>query len=118
LGKVQGGAIRLAALENVAAVGEVVIATDLEEAAALGVLLGRPAWATANVKNLAGGNGLALPPEVRSVVIAATPAGDHTAVLAARRRFRREGHTAETAMPPGEASSYCEILQGEMRHGR
>jgi hypothetical protein len=106
LGHVMGGAIRLALIEDVLAIGELVVAEDLEEAASLGLLLGRPAWAAADVKNLAGRAGIVLPPEVRRVVLVA---GDGE--RGAWRRFKRERRTVQTATPTG-AASFNEMLGG------
>ena len=66
LGPVRGGAVRL---DPVAA--EIVVGEGIESAASAGLLLGLPAWAAINCGNL--GHTLELPPQIRSVVIAADP---------------------------------------------
>jgi hypothetical protein len=111
LGAVMGGAIRLAPVEDVVATGEIVVGVDIEEAAALGLLMQRPAWATATVQNLAGRDGIALPPEVRRVAIAAAGAGG--AARSAWFRFRREGREIQTAAAP----SYVELLKNRTIKG-
>jgi hypothetical protein len=112
LGTVMGCAIRLSSIEAVVKAGAVVIGTDLEETTALGVLLGQPTWCAATVQNLAGREGIKLPPEARQVSVIATP-GDGAA-RAAWHRFRREGRTVQTA----GAASYCEILNNKPTEGR
>jgi hypothetical protein len=106
-----GGAIRLNPIEDVVAAGEIVVGVDLEEAAALGALLNRPAWATATVANMAGRVGITLPPEVRRVVIA--KGGDERAARSAWFRLKRERRAARIATPPPPAASYAEILQNK-----
>jgi hypothetical protein len=108
LGKVQGGAVRLA---DVGLADELVIGTDLVEVAALAQLLNLPGWCAADVKNLAGRNGIGLPPEVRSVGIIATE-GDNAA-RPAFYRFRREGRAVQTFTPPDGARSYIEMLNNK-----
>ncbi|MDQ6747733.1 MAG: toprim domain-containing protein, partial [Candidatus Dormibacteraeota bacterium] len=68
LGPVWGGAIRLDRLAP-----ELVIGEGIETSASAGRLLGLPAWAALSAGNLA--LGLALPAEVRAVVIAADADG-------------------------------------------
>jgi hypothetical protein len=109
LGHIQGGAIQLASIENLAAAGEVVVAQDIEEAASLGLLLGRPAWAAATPANLAAG--IVLPSEVRRVVLA--DVGDDGAAYAAWRRFKREGRELRTATPDDDAAGFNEMLLGD-----
>jgi hypothetical protein len=112
LGHIQNGAIRLTPIEDVTAVGELVIAVDLEEAAALGLLMGRPAWAAATPANLAAG--IVLPRDLRRVVIGTEADGDDAA-HAAWRRFKREGHAVESATPDG-AASFNAMLGGGNSH--
>jgi hypothetical protein len=107
LGAVMGGAIRLAPIEAVRQAGALVVAVDLEEGAALGLLLGRPAWATGIVQNLGGRDGITLPPEARRVAIAA--AGTDGAARSAWFRFRREGRAVQTAA----ARSYVELVKNK-----
>jgi hypothetical protein len=109
LGKLMGSAIRLAPIEAVLAAGEVVIAEDIEEAASLGLLLRRPAWATGTASNMRAAAGIVLPPEVRRVVIANV--GTNGAARSAYYRLKGERRAPRFATPPGEASSYVEILK-------
>lgn len=96
LGPVWGAAIRLQA-----AAPELVIGEGLESAASAGVLIGLPAWASISAGNLA--KGLVLPPEVRSVIVAADPdsEGERAAVSAALR-WRAEGRGVRIARPTGD----------------
>jgi hypothetical protein len=110
LGPVMGGAIRLSTIEAVLAAGELVIATEFEEAASLGLLMEPecPAWAAVLDANL--GHGLALPLGITSVVIA-DDGGD--GIAAAWRRLKREGREVRTAAPDNGAAGFNEILRGE-----
>jgi hypothetical protein len=108
LGSVRGGAVRLASLEDVLAASELVVGIDLEEAASLGRLLRRPAWAAATAANLAAG--ITLPPEIRRVVIANV--GGDGASRSAWFRLRGEGRVVRTATPNGDAVGFNEILRG------
>jgi hypothetical protein len=96
LGKVMGGAIRLAPIEDVVAVGEIVVAADIEPASVLAGLLGVPAWAAGTAANLAAG--IALPTEIQRVVVIE---GGDGAGRAAGLRFRRERRAVRTFAPPG-----------------
>jgi hypothetical protein len=109
MGAVMGGAIRLSSVEEVVAASELVVAVDLEEAAALGLLMNRPAWATGIVQNLGGRDGIGLPPEVRRVAIVTT--GADGAARSAWFRFRRQGREAGTFIPPHGAHGYVELLR-------
>jgi hypothetical protein len=111
LGSVMGGAVKLTSSEDVVAAGELVIAEDIEEAASLGVLLNRPAWAVGTVQNLAGRNGIVLPPAVRCVVIA--HGADERAARFAWFRFKREARAVRIATPSAGAGSYVEILKNK-----
>jgi hypothetical protein len=108
LGPVRGGAIRLASLEDALAAGELVVGIDLEEAASLGRLLRRPAWAAAMAANLA--TGIRLPAEIRRVVIANV--GGDGAPRSAWFRLRGEGRAVRTATPNGNSAGFNEILRG------
>ena len=96
LGPVWGGAIRLNGHDpNLSrwSIGE-----GIETAASAGWLLGLPAWAAISAGNMA--KGLALPPEVRRVVIAADP--DDVGRKAARDawiRWTAEGREVRIAVP-------------------
>jgi phage/plasmid primase-like uncharacterized protein len=109
LGPVWGGAIRL----HLAA-PEIVIAEGIETAGAAGVLLGLPAWAAISAGNL--GKGVALPPEIKSVVVAADPdrAGEQAAREAALR-WRAEGRRMRIARPTG-SGDFADLLLERHRH--
>lgn len=105
LGPFWGGAIRL----DLAA-PEIVIGEGLETSASAGKLLSLPAWAAISAGNLA--RGLILPPEVRSVVIAADAdeAGERAARDAALR-WSREGRKVRIARQDRENADFNDILR-------
>eukprot|EP01037_Dinobryon_pediforme_P005931 gene5931-6001_t len=105
LGPVWGGAIRLDPLA-----AELVIGEGIETAAAAGVLIGLPAWAALSAGNLA--TGLILPPEVRTVVIAADrDAHGEAAANAAARRWQTEGRRVRIARPDRDGVDFNDILR-------
>ena len=106
LGSPWGGAIRLDPLADALVIGE-----GIETAASAGRLLNLPAWAAISAGNLA--NGLALPADVRRVVIAADadPAGERAARSAALR-WQREGRTVEIARPDKPGCDFNDLLRG------
>jgi phage/plasmid primase-like uncharacterized protein len=116
LGAIWGGAVQLASLEKVLAVGELAIGEGIETSASAGLLLGLPAWAAISAGNL--GDGIQLPEEIRRVVIAADRdvADQHgrragqDAARAAVIRFRREGRVARIAMPDEGRGDFNDIL--------
>ena len=97
LGPVWGGAIRLQTLVTST---PLVIGEGIESAASAGRLMGLPAWAALSAGNLA--QGLLLPLEARSIVIAADPdpAGERAATAAALR-WSTERRTVQIARPTG-----------------
>jgi len=111
LGPVWGGAIRLQGLDPEHAL---VIAEGIETAASAGLLMGLPAWAALSAGNLA--QGLVLPPEAQSIVIAADP--DQPGRIAARDawlRWTAEGRSVRVAVPNG-AGDFNDLLRGEACH--
>ncbi len=111
-GPVWTGAIRLHA-----AAPELVIGEGIETAASAGLLLGLPAWAAIFAGNME--KGLQLPPEVRSVVIAADKdvAGTRAAMGAAAR-WRAEGRRVRIAWPDTTGQDFNDILTSRMEAQR
>jgi hypothetical protein len=108
LGPVHGGAVRLAPIEQVLEIGELVIAEGIETAASAGLLLDLSAWATISAGNLA--LGIVLPTDIRRVVIASDrdPAGEDAARVA-WYRFHREGRSVRVAMPDEGRGDFNDI---------
>ena len=105
LGSLWGGATRLDILND-----ELVVAEGIETAASAGRLLGLPAWAAISAGNLA--QGLVLPPNVRTVVIAAD--ADDPGERAARQaalRWEREGRIVRIARPNACGSDFNDVLR-------
>ena len=97
LGPIWGGAIRL---DPFVPGTPLVVGEGIETSASLGRLMGLPAWAAMNAGNL--GTGLALPPGVRSVVIATDPDEDgRDAARDAWFRWTAEGRVVRIAEPEG-----------------
>jgi len=111
LGPIWGGAVRLAPIAP-----ELVIGEGIETSASAGELIGLPAWAALSAGNLA--KGLALPKEVRAVVIAADPdpPGEAAAQHAARR-WQAEGRTVRIIRPIRDAADFNDLLLEAARHG-
>ena len=117
LGPVWGGAVRLDPLAM-----EIVVGEGIESAASAGRLFGLPAWAALSAGNLR--KGLVLPPEVRSVVIAADadeptirglrPGQD--AARAASLRWLAEGRKVRIAVPDRVGADFNDLLV-ERSHG-
>jgi phage/plasmid primase-like uncharacterized protein len=107
LGPVWGGAVRLDP-----AAPELVIGEGIESSASAGRLLGLPAWAAVSAGNLA--KGLALPAEVRSVVIAVDRdrAGEQAA-SEAWHRWRAEGRVARLLWPQTGGEDCNDVLMAE-----
>jgi putative DNA primase/helicase len=117
LGPIWGGAVRLDPLAI-----ELVIGEGIESSASAGRLLGLPAWAALSAANLA--RGLVLPPDVRSVVIAADNdlpdqrgrRNGQDAARAAWHRWTAEGRRVRIALPRKEGHDFndaiCEAPNG------
>jgi phage/plasmid primase-like uncharacterized protein len=116
LGPICGGAVRLAPLGAVFAVGELVIGEGIESSASADLLLRIPAWAAISAGNLA--HGLVLPDAIRKIVIAADrdakdQHGRHPGQDAARDawfRLRREGRAVRIAMPDEGCGDFNDLL--------
>ncbi len=107
LGPVWRGAIRL---DPVAP--EIVVGEGIESAAAAGLLLGLPAWAAIAAGNL--GGALALPLEVRAVVIAAdNDIAGRNAAREASARWRAEGRAVRIALPNSADADFNDVLRGD-----
>jgi putative DNA primase/helicase len=109
LGPVAGSAVRLFPVAERLAVAE-----GIETALAAAVVLRLPAWAAVSAGNL--GDALALPPEVREVVIAADndPPGRAAAEKAARR-WKAEGRRVRIALPQREGADFNDVLLDRRR---
>lgn len=113
LGPVWAGAIRLQPLVTDKSL---VIGEGLESSASAGRLMGLAAWAAISAGNLA--KGLVLPPDPRSVVIAADPddAGEQAA-RAAALRWSAEGRMVQIARPTGSGDFNDVLLARETTDG-
>jgi putative DNA primase/helicase len=109
LGPIWGGAI---CLHGVAP--ELVIGEGIETSASAGLLLSLPAWAAISAGNLA--RGLALPLEVRAVVIAADadPPGEAAARQAALR-WGAEGRRVRIARPDHAGTDFNDLIRKARR---
>lgn len=109
MGSISGGAIRINPAEH-----EMVVAEGLETAASAGAILGLPAWSAVACGNLRAS--LALPPVVRSVVIAA----DHDragrrAAAGAAQRWCAEGRAVRVLQPDVADTDFNDLLRHRMR---
>jgi phage/plasmid primase-like uncharacterized protein len=103
-GQVAGGAVRLWPV-----VPELAIAEGIETALAAAALLRLPAWSALSAGNL--GDTLALPPEVRAVLIAAD--NDKPGLAAARAaavRWKKEGRAVRIATPDRAGADFADLL--------
>ena len=114
LGPIWGGAIRLQPIE---ADKPLVIGEGIESSASAGRLMGLPAWVAISAGNMA--NGLVLPPEAHSVVIAADPddAG-RTAARQAWHRWKAEGRQVRIATPDSSGDFNDLLIARGMSHAR
>jgi phage/plasmid primase-like uncharacterized protein len=113
LGPIWGGAIRLDPIDpNV----PLLLGEGIETSASAGRLIGLPAWAAISAGNL--GRGVVLPPEARSVVIAADPdKAGADAARAAWERWTDEGRTVRIATPDGPGDFNDLLLAREGGNG-
>jgi putative DNA primase/helicase len=110
VGPIFGGAIRLDD-----AAPELVVGEGIETSASAGRLLGLPAWAAIAAGNLA--QRMQLPPEVRSVVIAADADGPgRKAAQDAAARWRAEGRRVRIATPDTPGADFNDILMSGVVH--
>ena len=111
LGPVRGGAVRL---DPVAA--ELCIGEGMESSASAGLLLGLPVWSAVSAGNLE--HTLILPPQVRSVVIAADPdPPGRRAANAASHRWIGEGRRVRISTPKG-SDDFNDILMRRLARGK
>jgi len=111
LGDVRGAAVRL-----YPAAPHIVVAEGIESALAAAELLGLPAWAATSAGNLA--DAMALPPEVRTVTIAAdNDAPGRQAARAAALRWRAEGRTVKVATPDKPGADFNDLLRARGANG-
>ena len=108
LGKVSGGAVRLAAMSPGAALG---LCEGIETGlAVMTACAGLPVWATLSTAGL---EQVQLPPDAHRIVILAdhdaSGAGIRAAETAARR-LRGEGRQVAIALPPGEGEDFNDVL--------
>ena len=107
LGPCSGGAVRLALAGD-----ELVLAEGIETALSVLQANGKPTWATLSTSGL---KAVILPPEVKTVIIAAD--GDEPGLKAAEEaasRFYREGRKVRIARPP-RGWDFNDVLQGRAR---
>jgi hypothetical protein len=105
-GPVGGGAVRLQPLEPGR---RLLVGEGIETAASAGRLMGLPAWGALSAGNLA--KKLLLPPEIRSVVIAADSDGaGRGAAHDAWLRFKAEGIRVQIAMPDQAGRDFNDLL--------
>ncbi len=109
LGTVAGGACRLQPASS-----ELAVAEGIESAAAAGAILGVPAWSAISAGNMA--RSMMLPPEIRSVTIAADndPAGLRAAE-AAWRRWRAEGRSVRILKPNQKDGDFNDLQRDAAR---
>ncbi len=111
LGEVRGAAVRLHP-----AAPHLVVAEGIETTLAASELLCLPAWAATSAGNLA--EAMALPPEVRTVTIAAdNDAPGRRAAREAAARWRAEGRTVRVAMPDTPGDDFNDVLRKRVPHG-
>jgi hypothetical protein len=114
LGPISGHAIQLATLERILAAGTIVVAEGLETTASACALLKLPGWAAIGAGNL--GYAMALPPEFRSITIAADRDGPGIrAAEAAAARWRAKRRTVRFLVPDEPGADANDILR-EKRH--
>lgn len=108
VGSYSGGAIRIHP-----ACAEICVGEGVESSASAAVFLDLPCWAAIACGNL--GWRMALPPKVKSVVIACDndPPG-RSAARAAYARWVAEGRRVRIALPDDEGSDFNDVLQARL----
>ena len=103
IGKCAGGAVRLAPVGP-----ELVLSEGIESGLSVQQTTNKPVWATLSISGL---RAVILPPEVKTVIIAADAdePGEKAAQEAARR-FIAEGRTVKIARPP-KGMDFNDMLQ-------
>lgn len=109
LGKVAGGAIRLAPLDD----RELVVCEGPEDGLSLVQALGRPVWAAAGASML---SAMRLPPSVRQVAVGGDKdAAGKTAAEKAARAFAMQGSAVRVFYPTPPAKDFNDELMGVAR---
>lgn len=111
LGQVRGSALRLYPVAERMVVGE-----GLETTLAAAHLLRLPAWSAISAGNMA--ETLALPPEVREVVVATDmDAPGRAAAAKAAARWKAEGRKVQLAKPHREGADFADLLAERAARG-
>jgi phage/plasmid primase-like uncharacterized protein len=106
LGPVAGGAVMLDAPR---AGAPLVIGEGIESSLSAAALIGGAAWSAVSAGNLAR---LPLPPDVRSIVVAAdADAPGERAAWTAARRWRAEGRAVKVALPDASGADFNDIMR-------
>jgi hypothetical protein len=104
LGRPGASAVRL-----FAATDSVILAEGIETALAASEVIGAPAWAATNANHLR--HNLQLPPQIRTVIVAAD--NDQPGLTSARgaaARFRAEGRSVRLAIPEARGADFNAVL--------
>jgi hypothetical protein len=112
LGPCRGGAVRLGEIQPGKSLA---IAEGIETALSVAQASQIPAWAALSAEGV---KNVALPPEVKAVIVAADNDINGTGLRAAREaadRFQREGRSARTTMPPDAGTDFNDLLQKESK---
>lgn len=111
LGQVRGGAVRLYPPGP-----RLVVAEGLETALSAALLLKLPAWAAVSAGNM--GDSLALPAEVREVILAADhDAPGRQAAQRAAARWKAEGRSVRIALPDKPGTDFNDLWRERAARG-